>query len=1587
MSRSTASNVMLDLSIETPMQGAAYNDQRNDSNTDGDTNDLNECSGRVNDGGTVGRCYFATQEYLGIFDPKKAYDYSGGRFVPVAATNADHSTSGHYSGNFLNWATMTAIDEFRWALTGGRRVTDTTAETVTQRANMLLNRGNDWYPVKMISDTTNANVAPNTVTPFANTKIYIYNHGTQVDINTKWDGTGIALAANLNVSVKVCDPTKGLEGNCVGYANGTYYKPEGLIQNNADRMRFAVMSYALDNDQSRGGGVLRSNMKYVGPTLPDGTANPKKEYGTDGLSILITNPESAIEGNSGVINFVNKFGAGGYKSYDPAGELFYECLNFFKNRGPTPEYVSGLSLAQKENFPALTTWEDPVKDWCQPNYIVGINDANPWLDKKLPGTYFMSDKFHGVSLIGSDYGEPGNADTAINVRNLTNTVGDLEGLTNSSNCIGYTDLEWDGSATKITNLGEVMGTCPYTGKQNSYYIAGMAYYAHTQDIRSDLNGKQTISTFMIDTQEYSGTPLVGKTNMLWLTGKYGGFKENDHPDPKNLNPTNTGNQLQPNLTSEWDADGDGTPDNYVLATDPVKLITGLTKVFSDISKQTSSGTAASVISGSRSGEGAIYQSVFYPEYGDDSIADNKITWAGSVHASFVDDLGRMREDTNQNRILDENDKVIVFRKDGENLVIDKYGLVGAVAEVTKVTLPVPALLAGKYFRLNAVGEEFYVWFTVDGNGSNPLLHGMSGIPVALLSTDLAGDVATKTAAAIDTYGAFAVLHVPGAAFITITNTLPGVVDHATLGTTSGVPGVGISVTQQGIGETTHLDFSGNAEDIKYLWNSNTWLNSISDADIVTQRTPYNDSAHQRYIFTFIDKNKNKIVDSDEQLAFSATALPSPANLTNDATIYPYIPVYSDSTTLPVWVDTTDPTDPILLDFLKYQTQRVVNYTRGLDQGSTAITGGTLPAFRSRKLDLDNNGSLETTWRLGDIVNSSPTVVNKPREALHLLYKDATYATFAAKYGNRRTVLYTGANDGMLHAFNGGFYEDRFDVFPGSIAPAVPDGIKDVEYLLQPKKITSAVGVTPVVWGPDTSFTARPLGAELWAYVPYNLLPHLYWPTEPDYAHVYYADLKPRIFDAKIFTPDADHPGGWGTVLVGGMRLGGGKINVDMNRLNGNVNSADRTMTSAYYILDITNPEVAPTVLAEINFPELGYTTCYPTVATIKDKIEVAGSPNRWFLIFGSGPADFIITAGTTTGWNASSNFVSNQKAKIYVVDLEEMVKNKVLKTLNTDGALTAASPYYFQSFDSDKNAFISDPITVDYDLDYKADAVYFGTQSYDVAAAVGTKWGGKLRRIVIDDDADPTQWEGDSVLIDLESSRHQPITAAPSVGLDPDGNDWIFFGTGRYFIRDDKDITTQQTFYGIKEPRNAVAPYGNTYAEVFLTATAMYDSTSIEVNATTGLVSGGTAPNTWTNATWPSFLTSTKAFKGGWYFNFIPSLERNVGQAALFGDLLTFTSYVPSNDICTYEGSSYLYALYYLTGTAPSRGAIHDSTNPTNYLKRVSLGTGLVTKPSIHVGRKDGSTIFVQTSEGAILTLDEENPGQSHSGRTSWGYK
>ena len=244
------------------------------------------------------------------------------------------------------------------------------------------------------------------------------------------------------------------------------------------------------------------------------------------------------------------------------------------------------------------------------------------------------------------------------------------------------------------------------------------------------------------------------------------------------------------------------------------------------------------------------------------------------------------------------------------------------------------------------------------------------------------------------------------------------------------------------------------------------------------------------------------------------------------------------------------------------------------------------------------------------------------------------------------MIYVGANDGMLHAFNGGFFNST-----------------DSNFNLQRST--------------ETPFA---LGQEIWAYIPYNLLPHLHWLTEPTYRdqiHVSYMDLPPRVFDARVFfmsdgvTPldNSTYPDGWGTILVAGMRFGGGAIQVDMDKTDGKNFDAtsDRITSSAYVIMDITNPEAPPRLLGEIAMPRQGFTTCFPTVIPMATANARTDQQNQWYLIFGSGPAD----ANGNANPELIQKAVSNQNGQLYVLDLKALASKKQVQTLQSNNQFKA----------------------------------------------------------------------------------------------------------------------------------------------------------------------------------------------------------------------------------------------------------------------------------------------------------------------------
>ncbi|MEW6671448.1 MAG: PilC/PilY family type IV pilus protein [Thermodesulfobacteriota bacterium] len=789
----------------------------------------------------------------------------------------------------------------------------------------------------------------------------------------------------------------------------------------------------------------------------------------------------------------------------------------------------------------------------------------------------------------------------------------------------------------------------------------------------------------------------------------------------------------------------------------------------------------------------------------------------------------------------------------------------------------------------------------------------------------------------------------------------------------------------------------NLEDVKYHWSAAQWLAEIQPTaasataagDILQNRTlvgtttGFISNVKKRYIFTWNDLDNDGIVDSNELLDFTPGTSWSGLSVSGGR-------------------------GPVPLDFgvqTNAEVDTIIRWLRGLDYTPDNLR------LRQMPYDFDHNGVDETiTWRLGDVIHSTPISVAAPAEGYHFLYRDNSYAQFVAAYKKRRHMIYFGGNDGMMHAVNGGFYNEAQKKFCRTSDCSVNTNTPD-------------------------------LGAELWAYVPYNLLPHLNCMTSAGYQHKYYVDQRPRIFDVRLWpaTGDTTHVGGWGTLLVGAMRLGGGKVRPGVLDLNGNA-AADypadtREFTSAYFVMDITDPEKPPVLLAEMtrttsgSEAELGFTLAIPTLVVMKN----AGPPvtYKWYLVMGSGPT--------------SVSGSSNQSASVAVLPLEWLgqggstargfrIPSGAPSVANNEGG------QFVLAYTS--NSFVSDPITVDFELEenFKSDVVYFGTVS-----GTSAPYGGGLQRLVTrkinsvtgkQDETLPSDWSGLLSASSLTNplpliNTSQPVTASASVGTDGK-NYWVYFGTGRFLETGDKSDTSQQTYYGIKEPLSFSGSTSNCQAS-FTWETVektdvddfhhnstpgdqgLLDVTKIQVHqATTAHAAilscsdGSTScleisPTTLTTFdTLESYIAGTgtgcdtgtdSSGTDGWYKDLTLSKERNLGQATLLGGLVTYTSYQPYADPCLPEGLGYLYGVYFRTGTSfyipifISAFSTGVDTTTGGVIDRVALGRGLATTPNLHVGRQEGAKAFVQTSTGTIVEIPQPNlPIQNaKTGKASWG--
>ena len=698
----------------------------------------------------------------------------------------------------------------------------------------------------------------------------------------------------------------------------------------------------------------------------------------------------------------------------------------------------------------------------------------------------------------------------------------------------------------------------------------------------------------------------------------------------------------------------------------------------------------------------------------------------------------------------------------------------------------------------------------------------------------------------------------------------------------------------------------------------------------------NATSASRKILTWTDANNNGVVDPGEQQDF---------NTANCAALRDYLRYAGDACAG------------------SSNAMNLINFIRGDE-----VTG-----LRTRMLEVPVGSGNYKVWRLGDPIHSTPTIVGAPKARYDLSYGDSAYNAFYQQYRNRRQVVYVGANDGMLHAFNGGYYHKGDNA--------------------------TTAGVTEHGWytkNPIDNSSGPNLGSELWSFIPQELLPQLQWLARTDYTHVYYVDLKPTISEARIFTPDADHPGGWGTILIGGFRMGGscGQCVAGSGAppMTTTIGGVSRTFYSAYFVLDVTNPEdpAGPKLLWSFTDSGLGLTTSYPSVVRMNPDTDAVTSTvnEKWFAVFGSGP----------NGYQADLPAAPSQSAKLYAVDL------KYGPIVGVGGSLTTMPIGSWRSF-------MGHVVSIDKDLDWRTDVAYSGRTIHDG----GLPWRGKMYRLTMNCPAAPctpatwgianganrTPTEVIDTFFDAGTGTTVevgPSAAAPAVTIDDTNATWVFFGTGRYFGNADKVDNTIQRLYGLKDKvMNGSCTQTST---VNCHSDDLVDVTS----AVVCLVCSG-ATNQVTDPTNPgvtsiegSGLTSMMglvASKDGWWLT-LPgpvtlagvdySAERSVVSPTLIAGTIFFPTFVPTNNFCASDGASYLYALFYKTGTAatyPVVGTTPSGAN-TNITTKVDLGIGLASSGSMHVGQENGGGKICNQMSGGNAVCTNSALDAFYSRFVSW---
>ncbi|WP_295543423.1 PilC/PilY family type IV pilus protein [uncultured Thiohalocapsa sp.] len=418
-----------------------------------------------------------------------------------------------------------------------------------------------------------------------------------------------------------------------------------------------------------------------------------------------------------------------------------------------------------------------------------------------------------------------------------------------------------------------------------------------------------------------------------------------------------------------------------------------------------------------------------------------------------------------------------------------------------------------------------------------------------------------------------------------------------------------------------------------------------------------------------------------------------------------------------------------------------------DEPQPVVAGDVIAWLRGAEVaGLRQRETLLGDLPIGHLQGSGPLVVGPPRQ----LFRDARYAAFRAAHKDRPLMVYLGANDGMLHAFDA-----------------------------------------------DASTTAL---VEAFAYVPAAVYAGLADLTHPAYGS---GDRPKRAFvagalsysDAELPDVDADtNP--WRSILVGSFGAGAqGVFALDVTDPHPPNTAAAARDLVLWEFTDASGHDDG------LDGRDMGYTAGKPAIVRIDDTDNGIDDP-VWVVLVGNGGGNRNIGGEDTDacaahGDGAAGNCTISQtgNAVLYVLNLAGDDAQRIRALMDTgagaddvpspaagDGSATCIVGEAPSEATMPPANGLGEVSTLDEDGDLVADRAY-----------AGDLFGNLWRFDLTDLDAAPVR-----LFTATDAAGNcQPITSRIAFARHPNGGHLLLFGTGRPAHATDQHAEAVQTFYGI----------------------------------------------------------------------------------------------------------------------------------------------------------------------------------------------